>query len=117
MDSYVGPFTSLADGVQVLGSEIEHSIMLQHSRLESVRGRVADSLFGVGAVVRSTATTPVGEPLHGGRQLRGRDSEVGRVSETFRKVLVGGGAGFIGSHFARLMLRRARRAASSCTTS
>jgi glucose-1-phosphate thymidylyltransferase len=58
IDSYVGPFTSLADGVEVLGSEVEHSILLQHSRLESVRGRVADSLFGVGAVVRSTAKTP-----------------------------------------------------------
>lgn len=58
VDSYVGPFTSLADGVQVLGSEVEHSILLQHSRLESVRGRVSDSLFGVGAVVRSSATTP-----------------------------------------------------------
>ncbi|HEY3316896.1 MAG TPA: glucose-1-phosphate thymidylyltransferase [Coriobacteriia bacterium] len=58
VDSYIGPFTSLADGVQVLGSEIEHSIMLQYSRLESVRGRVTDSLFGVGAVVRSTAATP-----------------------------------------------------------
>lgn len=57
-DAYIGPFTSLADGVQVLGSEIEHSIMLPHSRLENVRGRVADSLFGVGAVVRSSATTP-----------------------------------------------------------
>ncbi len=58
VDSYIGPFTSLADGVQVLGSEIEHSIMLQHSRLESVRGRVTDSLFGVGAVARTSASTP-----------------------------------------------------------
>jgi glucose-1-phosphate thymidylyltransferase len=58
VDSYVGPFTSLADGVQVVGSEIEHSIMLAHSRIESVRGRVSDSLFGVGAVVRSTSSTP-----------------------------------------------------------
>ncbi len=58
VDSYIGPFTSLADGVQVRGSEIEHSIMLQHSRLESVAGRVSDSLLGVGAVVRSSAATP-----------------------------------------------------------
>jgi glucose-1-phosphate thymidylyltransferase len=58
VDSYIGPYTSLDDGVQVRGSEIEHSIMLQHSRLENVGGRVSDSLLGVGAVVRSSTATP-----------------------------------------------------------
>lgn len=70
-DSYIGPYTSLAEGVQVRGSEVEHSIMLQHSRLEDVGGRVTDSLLGVGAVVRSTHSTPAAS-----RFMLGDNSEV-----------------------------------------
>lgn len=71
VDSYIGPFTSLADGVQVRGSEIEHSILLQHSRVEGVRGRISDTLLGVGAIVRSAATTPSAN-----RFMLGDNSEV-----------------------------------------
>ncbi len=70
-DSYIGPYTALGEGVQVRGSEIEHSIMLQHSRLEDVGGRVTDSLLGVGAVVRSTRSTPAAS-----RFMLGDNSEV-----------------------------------------
>ncbi len=70
-DSYVGPYTSLAEGVQIRGSEVEHSIMLQHSRLEDVGGRVTDSLLGVGAVVRASHSTPAAS-----RFMLGDNSEV-----------------------------------------
>jgi glucose-1-phosphate thymidylyltransferase len=51
VDSYVGPFTSLAGGCQILRSEIEHSIVLESSRVEGV-ARIADSLIGREAEVR-----------------------------------------------------------------
>ena len=50
-DAYIGPYTAVHDGCKVLGSEVEHSIMLQGSRIENVGSRVSDSLFGVNAVV------------------------------------------------------------------
>ena len=45
VDSYVGPFTSIASGCEVRRSEIEHSIVLERSRIEGV-ARIADSLIG-----------------------------------------------------------------------
>ncbi|PKQ29584.1 MAG: glucose-1-phosphate thymidylyltransferase [Actinobacteria bacterium HGW-Actinobacteria-10] len=53
-DAYIGPYTSVGDGCKVLGSEVEHSIMLRDSRIEGLRARMADSLLGVNAVVRRT---------------------------------------------------------------
>ena len=45
-DSYIGPFTSLGDGVHVLHSEIEHSIVLEHSIIRDLPHRLEDSLIG-----------------------------------------------------------------------
>jgi glucose-1-phosphate thymidylyltransferase len=45
VDSYVGPFTSIAGMCEMHRSEIEHSIVLQNSRIEGV-ARIADSLIG-----------------------------------------------------------------------
>jgi glucose-1-phosphate thymidylyltransferase len=53
-DAYIGPYTSVGDGCKVLGSEIEHSILLTGSRIENVGSRLADSLLGVNAIVRHT---------------------------------------------------------------
>ena len=53
-DAYIGPYTSVGDGCKVLGSEIEHSILLRDSRVEHITSRLADSLLGVNAVVRHT---------------------------------------------------------------
>ena len=41
VDAYIGPYTAVHDGCKVLGSEIEHSIMLQGSRIEHVGSRVS----------------------------------------------------------------------------
>jgi glucose-1-phosphate thymidylyltransferase len=54
VDSFIGPFTSVAADCEVVGSEIEHSVILESSRIEGIP-RVIDSLVGKSAsVVRST---------------------------------------------------------------
>jgi glucose-1-phosphate thymidylyltransferase len=45
IDSFVGPFTSIYYGCEVLRSEIEHSIVLARSRIVDI-GRIEDSLIG-----------------------------------------------------------------------
>ena len=44
--AYVGPFTAIMNDVTVRDSEIEHSIVLEGSRIHDVGTRVADSLIG-----------------------------------------------------------------------
>ncbi len=51
-DAYVGPYSSVGNGCKVIGSEIEHSILLADARVENAGRRIADSLLGVNAVVR-----------------------------------------------------------------
>ncbi len=46
VNSYVGPFTSIAHEVSIQNSEIERSIVLEHSTLDSLPARVQDSLIG-----------------------------------------------------------------------
>lgn len=57
-DSYVGPFTALADGVHLAECEIEHSIVLDRSRIEDIPGRIESSLIGCDVVVTSTEVRP-----------------------------------------------------------
>ncbi|MGD8397938.1 MAG: glucose-1-phosphate thymidylyltransferase [Anaerolineae bacterium] len=46
VNSYVGPFTSIYHHVLVEGSEIEHSIVLEHSEIVDIPYRIEDSLIG-----------------------------------------------------------------------
>jgi glucose-1-phosphate thymidylyltransferase len=57
VDSYVGPFTALADGVILERCEIEYSIVLERSRLEGV-GRIESSLIGREATVVASDAMP-----------------------------------------------------------
>ena len=57
-DSYLGPFTALADGVVVSHCELENSIVLERSRLESLPHRVESSLIGRDVVVTVSQTRP-----------------------------------------------------------
>ena len=55
VDSYIGPYTSVASDCEVVDSELEHSVLLDRSRVVSA-GRISDSLIGKDAeVVRSEA--------------------------------------------------------------
>jgi glucose-1-phosphate thymidylyltransferase len=57
-DAYVGPFTSLGTGVELSHSEIEHSIVLERSRIVDVPVRIESSLIGRDVVVTATGARP-----------------------------------------------------------
>jgi glucose-1-phosphate thymidylyltransferase len=57
-DSYIGPFTSINYGVEIRGSEIEHSIVLENSRIAHVGGRIESSLVGKNVVIERRAQPP-----------------------------------------------------------
>ena len=46
INSYIGPFTSIYHNTVVDNSEIEHSIVLDHSRIVNVPSRIEDSIIG-----------------------------------------------------------------------
>ncbi len=45
VNSYIGPFTAIAEDCEITDSEVEHSVVLDHSRVVGVP-RLADSLIG-----------------------------------------------------------------------
>ena len=57
VDTYVGPYTSIAADCELVDTEIEHSVVLDHSRIQGVR-RIADSLLGREVVVERSGTRP-----------------------------------------------------------
>jgi len=52
VDSYVGPYTSIGADVEVIGSEVEHSILLAGAGLHNLSTRVEASLLGRNAKLR-----------------------------------------------------------------
>jgi glucose-1-phosphate thymidylyltransferase len=62
-DSYVGPFTALADGVQLSECEIEHSIVLDNSHIHDIGRRIESSLIGRDVLVTSTEVRPAAHRL------------------------------------------------------
>ncbi|MCO5314724.1 MAG: glucose-1-phosphate thymidylyltransferase [Solirubrobacterales bacterium] len=57
-DSYIGPYTSIGNGVTVKRSEVEHSILLSGSRIEDLGTRMEASLLGRDATVVRTDGPP-----------------------------------------------------------
>ncbi len=57
-DAYVGPFSAIADGVQIERCEIEHSIVMDRSELRAITGRVESSLIGRDVVVTASDARP-----------------------------------------------------------
>ena len=58
-DTYVGPYTAISDGVVVEQAEIEHSIILENSRICRLGARMADSLIGRDCVIAHSDALPV----------------------------------------------------------
>ena len=48
--SFIGPFTSIGNGCRIVGSVLEHCVLLHNARVEGV-DRLEDSLLGKGAAV------------------------------------------------------------------
>jgi glucose-1-phosphate thymidylyltransferase len=69
-DSYIGPFTALADGCVISGSEIEYSIVLQGASIRGVR-RIESSLIG-----RNVEITPAPNVPRAHRLVLGDHSRV-----------------------------------------
>ena len=60
VDTYVGPYTSIAADCEIVDTEIEHSVVLEHSRIVGVH-RITDSLHRPrrrGRAVRAHARAP-----------------------------------------------------------
>jgi len=45
-EAYIGPFTSICSRTSIIGSEIEHSIVMEDSVIDRVGPRIEDSLIG-----------------------------------------------------------------------
>jgi glucose-1-phosphate thymidylyltransferase len=57
-DAYVGPFTSIYYGCEVRNAEIEHSIVLENSRIIDVATKIEDSLIGKECTVCRSPVRP-----------------------------------------------------------
>lgn len=58
VNSYVGPFTSIYHDVLIEDSEIEHSIVLEHSRIIDIPQRIEDSLIGRNVEIKRSPLKP-----------------------------------------------------------
>jgi glucose-1-phosphate thymidylyltransferase len=56
--AYVGPFTSIGNDVEIKGSEIEHSIVLEGSYVRDLANRIIDSLIGKNVRIYREPVTP-----------------------------------------------------------
>ncbi|MBI3890668.1 MAG: glucose-1-phosphate thymidylyltransferase [Candidatus Wallbacteria bacterium] len=57
-NSYVGPFTSIYYNCLVRSSEIEHSILLEESKVLDIRRRIEDSLIGKNVTISRSPARP-----------------------------------------------------------
>lgn len=57
-NSYIGPFTSIADGVRIAHCEVENSIVMEDAELEGVSRRIDESLIGSDAKVVGRTQPP-----------------------------------------------------------
>jgi glucose-1-phosphate thymidylyltransferase len=57
VDSFIGPFTAIGAGCEIVSSEIEHSVVMEASRIVDIP-RLEDSLIGREAVITRTQRRP-----------------------------------------------------------
>ncbi len=58
VNSYIGPFTSIYHHCVIQNSEIERSIVLEHSSIEDIAQRIQDSLIGRNVVLKRSPIRP-----------------------------------------------------------
>ncbi len=57
--SYIGPFTAIGPNCQIFGSEIEHSIVMERTRIHDVPHRIEDSLIGRDVELTRSPAQPI----------------------------------------------------------
>jgi len=57
VDSFVGPFSAIGDGCEITNSEVEHSVIMERSKVIDIQ-RLEDSLIGKEAVVSRSHLRP-----------------------------------------------------------
>ena len=57
-DAYIGPYTAIGAGCEVVGSEVEHSILLRGSKVRDLGSRMEASLLGRDSTIRRGAGLP-----------------------------------------------------------
>jgi glucose-1-phosphate thymidylyltransferase len=55
---FIGPYSSIADEVTLVDTDIEHSVILKGAKLEGIHQRIVDSLIGERAHVKTTPQRP-----------------------------------------------------------
>ena len=70
-DAFVGPYTSINDRVTIRSSEVEHSIILEDSRVLDIGSRLEDSLIGKNVRIDKDSRKP-----RAYRFMLGNNSEV-----------------------------------------
>jgi glucose-1-phosphate thymidylyltransferase len=75
VNSYIGPFTSIYHHCQVRDSEVEHSIVLEHSTILDIPQRIENSLIGRNVEITRSPLKPRAHKL-----ILGDYSRVGIVS-------------------------------------
>ncbi|MBP8003323.1 MAG: glucose-1-phosphate thymidylyltransferase [Chloroflexi bacterium] len=63
VNSYIGPFTSIYHHVTIENSEIEHSMVLEHSTITDISGRIQDSLIGRQVTINRSPIKPKAHKL------------------------------------------------------
>jgi len=75
VNSYIGPFTSIYHHCLVRDSEVEHSIVLEHSKILDIPQRIEDSLIGRNVEITRSPLKPRAHKL-----ILGDNSRVGIVN-------------------------------------
>ena len=68
-DAYIGPYSAISSGVVVRRAEVEHSILLEDSRVEDLDARVESEPHRAARDDRAHQREAARVPLHGGRLL------------------------------------------------
>ncbi|MGQ9553272.1 MAG: glucose-1-phosphate thymidylyltransferase [Anaerolineae bacterium] len=76
VNSYVGPFTSIYHHCEIRDSEIEHSIVMEHSRIQDVDQRIENSVLGRNVDVSRSPLKPKAYKL-----ILGDNSRIGLISK------------------------------------
>ena len=58
VNAYVGPYTAIYHDVLIEDSEIEHSIVLEHSQIVDIPQRIEDSLIGRNVEIKRSPLKP-----------------------------------------------------------